>query len=190
MVRIVPTPILTCLVRNWCEPNLIPDDVNEAYKQALWHWVKLRQWYSKESGHHCMVHGDTHMGNWFIRKDKSIGTFDFQVFSREHCMRDVTYFLSCSYSEDLAQDEKPLIDFYLSELAKYGVPKASVPSFDEAWLQYRMQLWGTLYAFVFSGGFADLMDHVQTNCGVARIVETIRRVDATGALYDMLDGKI
>jgi hypothetical protein len=170
-------------------PGLISDDMHAAFTTALWHYDKIRAFYSRP-GAKTMVHGDTHTGNFFIQGDQ-VGTFDFQVKSEEHPMRDVTYFLSSSYPEEhLARDEKMLINFYRDELARLGVPKDQVPGFDECWLHYRMQTWYTLYAFVFSGGFADLMDEYQTRVGVKRIVAMMDRVDAAGALYDMLDGKI
>lgn len=84
------------------------------------------------------------MGNFFIRKEGSIGTFDFQVLSEEHPLRDVrwfgfgdfltnanglkvAYFLSSSYNEELLPtDEEELIRFYLSKLEEFGVKKRCV----------------------------------------------------------------
>jgi len=114
----------------------------------------------------------------------------FKIFSEENPMRDVAYFLSSSYDGQLLEeDEGELIQFYLNKLAEFGVPKDEIPTFEEALFDYRIQLWAVMYAFVFSGGFSNLMDHVQTEAGVSRIVKVIERVDATGALYSMLDGK-
>ena len=106
-------------------------------------------------------------------------------------MRDVAYFLSSSYDPDLLeQDEQRLIRFYLKKLVDFGVPAEEIPTFEEAWFAYRMQLFYALYAFVFSGGFANLMDQTQTDCGVERIVRVMERVDSAGALYEMLDGRV
>mmetsp|Transcript_19441 Transcript_19441/g.31990 ORF Transcript_19441/g.31990 Transcript_19441/m.31990 type:complete len:477 (-) Transcript_19441:84-1514(-) len=171
-------------------PGLIPSDIHTVFMTALWHWDKVRDFYSR-CGPKTMVHGDTHLGNFYFTKDGRVGTFDFQVNSEEHFMRDVTYFLCSSYpKERLAQDEKALITYYLSELKRCGVPPGSIPTFEDCWLQYRMQAFYTLYAFVFSGGFSDLMGVRQTRCGVERIVAQMKRVNAAGALYDLLDGKI
>jgi len=174
-------------VRRKC-PELIPDDIFDLYVTAMWNFDSLRQFYSRP-GSKTMVHGDCHMGNFFITKDRQVGTFDFQCRAEEHCMRDVTYFLMSSYPEDtLASDEKELINFYREQLVALGVPH--VPSEDECWLQYRLQSFYTMYAFVFSGGFSDLMDPLQTRYGLKRIVRQMKRVDARGALYDLLDGTI
>jgi len=173
-----------------CKPNLIPSDMHAVFMQALWHWVEFRDYLSK-SQPKTLCHGDTHMGNFYIEKDGTIGAIDFQVLSEENPLRDVAYFLSSSYDPDLLENhEQDLIRFYLAKLVELGVPKNEVPTFDEAFYAYRLQLFYALYAFVFSGGFANLMDHVQTDCGVERIIRTMRRVDSTGALYEMLEGRI
>lgn len=171
-------------------PGLIPPDFFQMFKTALWHFDQIRAFLDRSTPK-TMVHGDSHMGNFYIRKDGVVGAFDFQVNSEEHPMRDVTYFLGCSYPEEnLARDEKDLIRFYLTQLQQNGVPQDSLPTFEECWLQYRMQSFYTMYAFIFSGGVADLMDAHQTRCGVKRIIAQMQRVDSAGALYDLLDGKI
>jgi hypothetical protein len=175
-------------VEHHYKPGLVPDKIHKVFTQALWHWREYRQYLSK-SQPRCLCHGDTHMGNFYIEKDGTIGMVDFQVLSEENPIRDVTYFLASSYDPDLLeQDEKYLIGFYLEKLQELGVKNP--PKFEEAWFAYRMQLFYAMYAFVFSGGFANLMDSVQTNCGVERIVRVMERVDSTGAFYEMLEGRV
>ena len=174
-------------------PGLIPDDMYALWSKAMWHWDDLRAFYSRASAPKCMCHGDTHMGNFFIASDGAVGTFDFQVKAEEHPMRDVTYFLTSSYpKEHLARDERRLIEFYLAELRK-RVPRgeaATVPTFDDSWLQYRLQGYYAMFAAVFSGGFSDLMDEHQTRCFLERLIAQMERVDAAGALDDLLAGRI
>jgi len=164
-------------------PDLIPQALSEALMVALWRWNDLQR-YWETTNPRCMVHGDTHMGNFFIEPDQTIGTFDLQVKSEEHPMRDVAYFLACSYpEEDLPKHEKMLIKYYIARLKASGaVPDAELPTFEECWFQYRLHTWYALYAFVFSGGFADgvLMDEVQTKVACKRIVALMERVDARG----------
>ena len=144
--------------------NAFPADVRKTFASALWHWGSLRTHWSKTA--QTMAHGDAHMGNYFIRDDDgSIGMFDFQCLTHEHCMRDVTYFMCSSLPEELtASSEKDLIKFYLSRLAAHlgdapsDAAGAAVPTFDEAWYEYRNQSLYALFAFVFSGGFSNLMD--------------------------------
>ena len=174
-------------VRKSC-PGVIDDDMAKVFQVALWNWNKVREFYGRP-GVKTMIHGDPHVGNFFITKDGEIGMLDFQVKSEDHPMADVTYFLSSGYpQEQLAKDEKKLIAYYLQQLETCGC--INVPSFDECWLQYRMWGFSTLYAFVFSGGFSNLMEIKQTKFGVERICAQMKRVDAAGALYDYLDGKI
>jgi len=176
-------------VESRCKKGLVSPEIHKVFMQALSSWPELRAYYSR-SKVQTLCHGDPHIGNWFIKKDGTIGAYDFQVLSEDNPMRDVTYFLSCSYDADLLEkDEESLIRFYLSKLVEFGVPKDQVPSFDEAFFQYRIWLFYAMYAFVFSGGFANLMDHTQTNYGVERIVRVMQRVDSAGALYEVLDGK-
>lgn len=177
------------MVDRRCRPGLIPPAVHKVFEQALWHWVEYRA-YQSRAVPLTMCHGDTHMGNFYIKKDGSIGTFDFQVLCEENPLRDVCYFLSSSYDPDeLERDEESLIRFYLDRLREYGAPRDEIPTYEQALDMYRMQTFYALYAFVFSGGFASLMDAVQTNCGVGRIVRVMERLDAGKALYEMLDGK-
>jgi len=171
-------------------PGLISRDMHQVFSTALWHFDKLRAFYSR-GPHKTMVLGDEHMGNFYITKHGVVGCFDFQCRAEEHPMRDVTYFLCSSYQEDsLGADEVELIKYYLAELEKNGVSKSDMPSFNECWLQYRLQSFYAMYAFVFSGGFSDLMDPVQTWYGVRRIIAQMKRVDSAGALYDLLERKI
>ena len=55
-------------------------------------WNTLRAYYSRRGKDHpkCMYHGDSHMGNYFIKNDDTIGTFDLQVLFEVHPIRDVT----------------------------------------------------------------------------------------------------
>ena len=175
-------------VEYFYKKGLISSDHHDQFMQALWHWNEYRE-YLSNSHPQTMCHGDTHIGNFWIRNGSEIGMIDFQVLSQENPLRDVAYFLSSSYDPDLlAQDEQELIHFYLNQLKEFGVEDP--PTFDQAWYAYRMQLFYTLYAFVFSGGFANLMDHVQTECGVSRILRVMDRVDSMGAFYEMLDGRV
>jgi hypothetical protein len=63
-----------------------------------------------------------------------------------------------------ASSEKDLIKFYLSRLTAHlgdapsDAAGAAVPTFDDAWYEYRNQSLYALFAFVFSGGFSNLMD--------------------------------
>jgi hypothetical protein len=62
-----------------------------------------------------------------------------------------------------------------------------VPTFDECWQQYRLQSFYAMYAFAFSGGVGgNLQDRKQTRLVLERISALMERVDAEGALVDLL----
>ena len=55
---------------------------------------------------------------------------------RGHHMHDVNYFITTSLSiENRRNHERELLAYYLDRLAQAGV--ATVPSFEESWLEYR-----------------------------------------------------
>lgn len=178
------------ITRRACRPDLFTDDAYEAYRLALFHWAELQDFYSA-SEPRALCHGDAHLGNFYITADNEIGVLDFQVVTGAHPMRDIAYFLMCSYSpDDLGADEEDLIRFYLDQLQKFGVHAADVPTFADAWTQYRVWSWYALYAFTVSGGMGEIQDAYQTEVGVERILRAMERVDAVGALHEVLDGKL
>lgn len=94
---------------------------------------------------HCMIHGDTHLGNLYILADGTPGFFDAQV-ARTAWHHEVSYHIVCAAdSADRAQWERPLLEHYLKELRATGV---DAPEFDAAWLDYRRSIaWG-LFIFL------------------------------------------
>ncbi len=94
---------------------------------------------------HCLLHGDTHLGNLYIDADGTPGFFDAQV-ARGAWHHEVSYHIVCA--ADLADRkgwERQLLADYLTELAKHGAP---APDFEKAWLDYRRSIaWG-LFIFL------------------------------------------
>jgi len=167
-------------------PKIIPPEVEEIYRLALWNFPALWKYWDR-TGPHTMCHGDSHIGNFYIEEDGSVGVLDFQVKSREYPMRDVSYFLGCSYPvENLERDEEYLIKFYLTQLEKNGVPADDIPSYEECYFRYRLQTFYTLYAFAISAGFSDLMDAQLTETVMTRITSLMIRVDAKSALLQFI----
>lgn len=83
---------------------------------------------------HCLVHGDTHLGNVYAEPDGSPGFFDC-VPSIGCGLREVSYHMTVAIdSGDRKRWEGALIQHYLSELRANGV---DAPSFDDAFRQYR-----------------------------------------------------
>lgn len=84
-----------------------------------------------------VIHGDTHSGNVYVDRDGVPGWLDWQVTQRGHWATDVSYHLATVMTvEDRRAHEPDLLQHYLGELARAGVPDP--PGWDEAWERYRL----------------------------------------------------
>ncbi|KAF5529341.1 aminoglycoside phosphotransferase [Fusarium napiforme] len=89
-----------------------------------------------------VVHGDVHLGNWYITPNGRMGLTDWQTVARGHWSRDLAYVLSTAVGvEKRRQWEHEMVEVYVSELRKHGGPKVGV---QEAWLELRRQSFGVL----------------------------------------------
>jgi hypothetical protein len=86
---------------------------------------------------HCVLHGDTHLGNLYVDPDGTPGFFD-TLASRGPGMMEVTYHVSAALdAADRRDAERPLVQHYLDELAHHGV---EAPPIEEAMRQYGVLL--------------------------------------------------
>jgi hypothetical protein len=84
-----------------------------------------------------IVHGDAHIGNTYLLPDGTGGLVDWQLTVRGAWVHDVNYTIITALPPEVARaNEQDLLKRYLARLRECGV--ASPPSFDEAWLAYRM----------------------------------------------------
>jgi aminoglycoside phosphotransferase (APT) family kinase protein len=84
----------------------------------------------------CLVHGDAHLGNSYLRADGGRIWFDWQLIRKGRPWRDVTYFLIGSLRiEDRRKAERGLLRHYRESLRARGV--ADLMSPDEIWSEYR-----------------------------------------------------
>ena len=128
-------------------PGVIPDELIAAYKKSIQNWdLLLGQWFS---GPLMLIHGDSHLGNFFVDGD-NMGMLDWQAVHWGKGVRDVQYFLIDSLPLDILQEhEQDLLQYYVNRLAAYGVELAV----EEAWQQYRGFTFHTLMTIVVSIGF-------------------------------------
>jgi thiamine kinase-like enzyme len=95
-----------------------------------------------------MVHGDTHLKNWYITKDGNMGLGDWQVGARGCGLRDLAYVIATSLAiEDRRAWEDQLVRHYLDCLEKEG---GSPLTFDETWQVYRQQMLCALAMWTFT----------------------------------------
>ncbi len=93
----------------------------------------------------CVVHGDAHLGNMYVRADGTPGFLDWQTTRRGHWAHDVAYFyISALDPLDRRAWERDLIRAYLAALARGGVTDA--PAETEAWEAIRAHIcYGLFY---------------------------------------------
>jgi hypothetical protein len=166
-------------------PGLIPDDVAATYRETQRHWdALLDYWFS---GQLSLLHGDSHLGNFFVNGDE-MGMLDWQAVHWGKGIRDVQYFLIDSLPADiLAAHERELVDYYVQRRAHYGT--AIDP--ESTWQEYRSFTYHTLMTIVVSIGFGalnedqyDLMEEI-----LRRSVAAVQRVDYAGWLRDFLENR-
>jgi len=93
----------------------------------------------------CLVHGDAHPDNWFLRPDGRPGLFDWGPY-RGTWAREVSYFLVGALDvEDRRVHERDLVGHYLDVLASGGGPTLD-PA--EAWEAYRWNVVNGLFWFL------------------------------------------
>jgi Phosphotransferase enzyme family len=100
-------------------------------------------WAAKRSDPVCLVHGDPHVGNYFLTADGKPGLLDWPLSTVGNWAWDVGYSLASAMTiEDRRAHERGLLVHYLSCLGRNGV---NPPDFDAAWLSYRQfSIWGFL----------------------------------------------
>lgn len=89
-----------------------------------------------------LLHGDVHMGNWYVTRDGDMGLCDWQCVSIGHGSRDLAYALTSALTIDQRRSwERSLINRYLERLRERGV---AAPTFERCFDLYRLQVLGAL----------------------------------------------
>lgn len=113
-------------------PQWLVDDP-ERLGRAFDSLVRLEQ---ARAGPLCLVHGDAHLGNSYLRADGARIWFDWQLIRKGRPWRDVTYFMIGSLrTEDRRKAERHLLRHYRDSLCAQGV--TNVMSLEEIWGEYR-----------------------------------------------------
>lgn len=133
-----------------------------------------------------LLHGDVHLKNWYRRGPESMGLSDWQTMCRGHWSRDLAYTISTALSvEHRRAWERELIAEYLSALAAHGGPTVT---FDEAWLNYRQQLFGALAWWTQtlrpSATMPDMQPAETSITFIGRIATAIDDLDALSSFAD------
>jgi hypothetical protein len=99
-----------------------------------------------------LLHGDSHVGQTYITADGRMGLTDWQATLQGGWGYDFAYFVgSACEPDDRRAWDRELLELYLGKLADAGAP---APSFDDAWLTFRQQLFYPYSAWAFTIGRA------------------------------------
>jgi len=130
-----------------------------------------------------LLHADVHPGNWLLNGDGRMALFDWQNIQTGQWALDVSYALGAGLTvEDRRAWEKELLELYLDELRARGV---DAPSFPDAWLQYRQQIFHGLVYWLYTLGAGRMQPDMQprditlVDCErLTRFVDDHRSIDA------------
>jgi aminoglycoside phosphotransferase (APT) family kinase protein len=97
-----------------------------------------------------LLHGDPHIGNTYLLPNGDGGFLDWQLMIKGRWAHDVTYVMTTGLAiEDRRTHERDLLRFYLDEVRARGAQ--SVPTFDEAWADYRRAVaWGLVIGWLIT----------------------------------------
>jgi Phosphotransferase enzyme family len=121
----------------------VPDDIRKS-QQLVDAFVALGE--LQPGPGWTVIHGDMHVGNTYLDGDGRPALIDWQLVQHGHWSIDVAYHIASALQPDeRASAERDLLRHYLDRVASGG---ADVPSFDDAWNDYRRAmpygffLWG------------------------------------------------
>ncbi|RYE62058.1 MAG: hypothetical protein EOO82_00475 [Oxalobacteraceae bacterium] len=106
-----------------------------------------------------LIHWDVHVGNWYLTPGGRMGLTDWNM-NTGNWATDYSYAIVTALTPtDRASWEHELLSLYLEELKARGA--ADMPSFDEAWLAYRQQMFHALFYWTFPLGIGSLQPRMQ-----------------------------
>jgi Phosphotransferase enzyme family len=137
-------------------------------------------------GPQTCLHHDVHIGNWYVTGEGRMGLSDWQCTVKGNWACDLAYALSCGLETDNRRAwEQDLLRLYLDRLARSGVV---APSFDEAWLAYRQQMFHGLIFWVYTIGQGALQPKMQPDAvsliNIGRMANAVADLDSFDALTD------
>jgi hypothetical protein len=116
------------------------------------------------------LHGDPHIGNYYVTGAGESGVVDWQVNFRGGWGHDLAYtMLSALDIEDRRAWERDLIALYVDTLKEQGV--ASPPSLEQAWDLYRKQTLYTYVGWLYTIGFGPLQPSMQPDELSMKVIE-------------------
>jgi thiamine kinase-like enzyme len=122
----------------------VPEEVRDAERLVRAYWALCEQ--TRDVGTWSVIHGDTHIGNFYLDREGRPSLLDWQLVQRGPWYLDVGYHIASALTvDDRRKAEKDLVRHYLDRLRAAGVEP---PSWDDAWLGIRR---GILHGFYLWG---------------------------------------
>ena len=127
------------IARNLAQPAdqaMLPRWVHETPERFAHAFDELAYFARSQPGPHCLVHGDAHQGNSFLRGNGQRIWLDWQLVRQGRPWRDVSYFMlgALTVKERRASAEQ-LVRHYREALLATGA--RDVPDFDTTWQHFR-----------------------------------------------------
>lgn len=152
----------------------VPEEVRDAEKLVRAYRKLCSQ--ERETDVWPVIHGDTHIGNFFLDSAGRPSLLDWQLVQRGPWYLDVGYHIASALTvEDRRASERDLLAHYLERLRAFGVEP---PSWDEAWDGIRR---GILYGF-FLWAITLLVDPKVTSVLQTRLGTAAADRDVYGAV--------
>lgn len=107
-----------------------------------------------------LLHSDVHLGNWYATEDGRMGQYDWQAIVKGGWALDFAYAMTSALAvDDRRSWERELVALYLRELGSAGV--GAPPTFDQAFLAYRQQIFHALVFWLYTIGAGPLQPDMQ-----------------------------
>ncbi len=120
-----------------------------------------------------LLHGDSHIGQTYITANGRMGLTDWQATMQGGWGYDFAYTVgSACELEDRREWDRELLELYLERLTEHG---GKPPTFDDAWMIYRQQLFYPYSAWAFTIGRAAYQPKMQPD---ERSLAILKRLSA------------
>lgn len=156
--------------------EVIPPEIQKR-RAEIWP-AQLRSLVLHERRPQTLIHGDVHLGNWYVTKDGRMGLCDWQCTAIGTWARDFAYAITATLTvEDRRKWDRELLALYLDKIHQATGRKID---FDQAWLLYRQQVISALLMWTPTLCHSPLMPDMQPR-GIC--FEMIKRM--TTAMVDL-----
>lgn len=190
LIRMLADHAMKTVAKRYGKRVTMHADVLRAFEIMQTNYPTLRRFWSSDPLTLC--HGDAHIGNMFFSKSTGeMGFVDMQCVAAEHCMRDVTYHLINSTTEDfLEENEEELIKYYIGELnrrlTERGYPEDHL-TYEKAYFLHRTHAMWAFMAWIICCGTSELVMEEQAVTALKRVFSVCQRLNCLEAMQRVVN---